>query len=134
MQPNEITLAVDEDNSGSGTTNHVYTRFEEYLNRAVYISGSHALSARDTLSLYRTLPKPSGNFKGVAKCALKFSQDILVDGVDGVSQLTSPIIVEVSMSVPVGATAAQCLIARQRAVTLLDNDTIMVALMEQQMI
>lgn len=134
MQPNEISLAVDEDNSGSGTTNHIYTRFEEFLNRAVYISSSHALDAKDTLSFYRTLPKPSGNFRGVAKTALKFSQDILVTGVDGTSQLTAPIIIEVSCSLPVGASASQALIARQRAVTLLDTDAIMVALMEQQMI
>lgn len=134
MQPNEITLAVDEDNSGVGTTNHVYTRFEEFLNRASYISGNHALGAKDTLGFYRTLPKTSGNFRGVAKTAVKFSQDIQVDGVDGTSQITAPIIIEVSMSLPVGATAAQALIARQRVVTLLDTDSVMVPLMEQQMI
>lgn len=134
MLADVITLAVDEDNSGSGTANHVYSRFETHLNRSSYISGNHALGARDTLTFYRTLPKSSGNFRGVAKGALKFSQDIVVDGVDGVSQITAPIIVEVSMSIPVGATPAQTLIARQRAITLLDDDTVMEPFVDQQMI
>lgn len=134
MQPNEIVLAVDEDNSGSGTTNHTFTRFEENLNRSVYISGDHLLDARDTLALYRTLPKVAGNFRGVAKTSLKFTKDVVVLGVDGVSNITAPIIVEVSMSLPVGATAANALIARQKVVTLVDTDTVMAPLMEQQMI
>lgn len=134
MQPNSITLSVDEQNDGVGPANHVYTRFEEYQNRAVYISASHSLSAKDTLSLYRTFPKTSGNFRGVGKTAFKFSTDILVDGVDGVSQLTSPIIVDVSFSIPVGATAAQVMLARQRALSLLDLDSVMIPLNEQLMV
>jgi hypothetical protein len=65
---------------------------------------------------------------------VKFSQDITVDGLDGVSQITAPIIVEVSVSLPVGATAADALIARQRVVALVDRDDIMTPLMEQLMI
>jgi hypothetical protein len=65
---------------------------------------------------------------------VKFSQDVEVAGVDGVSTLTSPIIVEVSFSVPVGATQAEQLIARQRAIALLDDDTIMVKLNDQLMV
>lgn len=133
MLDNVITLSVDEQNDGVGPVNHVYTRFEENLNRTTYIHSTHTLSAKDTLSFYRTLPKPSGNFKGVAKTATKFSKDITVLGADG-SNVTAPIIVEVSVSLPVGATAAQALIARQKAVSLLDLDAVMVPAMEQQMI
>jgi hypothetical protein len=133
MQSEEITLAVDELNDAN-TVNHVYSRFEEYQNRSVYIHSGHSLEARDTLSFYRTFPKVSGNFKGMAKSAVKFSQDVEVAGVDGVSTLTSPIIVEVSFSVPVGATQAEQLIARQRAIALLDDDTIMVKLNDQLMV
>lgn len=134
MQPNEITLAVDEENDGVGLANHVFSRFEEFQNRASYISAEHSLDSRDTLGLYRTLPKPSGNFRGVAKSAVKFSMDVVVTGVDGVSQITSPVIGEVSFSVPVGTSAADALIMRQRIVALMDRDDIMIALMEQLMV
>jgi len=133
MLDNTITLAVDELNTDS-TTNHVFDRFEEFSNRSVYIGENHALTARDTLSFYRSFPKASGNFKGVAKTAFKFTQDLVVDGVDGVASLTSPIICEVSFSVPVGVTAAEQMIARQRAIALLDDDDLMVALMNQLMV
>lgn len=134
MQPNTITLSVDEENDGVGPVDHVFTRFEEYQNRAVYIGSNHSMSTKDTMALYRTFPKPSGNFKGVTKTAFKFSKDLLVDGVDGVSQLTAPIIVDVSFSIPVGASHAQILIARQRALAMLDLDAIMTPLNEQLMV
>ena len=134
MQTDEITLSVDEENDGVGPVNHVYSRFEEYQNRAVYIGPNHSIPNRNTLGLYRTFPKVSGNFRGVSKSAVKFSQDISVTGVDGVSQLSAPIIVDVSFSIPVGATHAQILIARQRALALLDLDAVMTPLNEQLMV
>jgi len=133
MQADVITLAVDELND-TNTVNHVYSRFEEYQNRSVYTHSAHTLESKDTLSLYRTFPKSSGNFKGMAKSAIKFSQDVEVTGVDGITTLTSPIIVEVSFSIPVGATVAEQLIARQRAIAMLDDDTIMVKLNNQLMV
>lgn len=134
MQPNSITLSVDEENDGVGPVNHVFTRFEEYLNRSVYIGSDHTLSTKNTLGLYRTFPKPSGNFKGVAKTAFKFSQDVGVMGSDGTSTINAPIIIDVGFSIPVGATHAQILIARQRALALLDLDAIMTPLNEQCMV
>lgn len=134
MQPNEVTFAVDEENDGVGLANHVFTRFEEYQNRSKYIGANHTLTSRDTLDLYRTLPKTSGNFRGVAKTAVKFSKDFLVLGVDGVSQISAPLIVELSVSLPLGVSAADAMIARQRMLAALDRDDIMVPLMEQQMI
>lgn len=131
MQPNQITLAVDELND-TNTVNHVYDRYEEYLNRSVYIEDSmHSMAARDSLALYRTFPKVNGNFKGVQKTSFKFTKDILVDGVDGVSSLTSPVILEVSFSLPVGCTPAVALIARQKAIALLDTDALMAPLNDQ---
>lgn len=134
MLDNVITLSVDEENDGVGPVNHVFNRFEEYQNRSVYISMDHTIAAKDTLGLYRTFPKPSGNFRGVAKSAFKISKDISVTGVDGVSQLSAPIIVDVSFSIPVGATHAQVLLARQRALALLDLDAVMTPLNEQLMV
>jgi hypothetical protein len=133
MQPNEITLAVDEANDET-TVDHVYTRFEDYLNRSVYICADHELSSKNTLTLYRTFPKINGNFKGVSKSTVKFSTDYLVDGVDGVSQLTAPVIVEIGFSLPVGITSAQALLARQKVIAMLDDDDIMAALNDQLMV
>lgn len=134
MQPNEITLSVDEENDGVGPVNHVFTRFEEHLNRAVYIGPLHSMMARNTLTTYRTFPKISGNFRGVAKSAFKFSTDITVPGVDAETSITAPVIVEVSFSVPVGATAAQTMLYRQRALALLDLDAVMAPLNDSLMV
>lgn len=134
MQPNVITLAVDEDNSGSGTQDHVFTRFEEYQNRAVYIHSSHTVASRNSLSLYRTFPKQSGNFRGVSKLSVKFSVDATVPGADGVTTLKVPMIGEVSVALPVGVTDAGILVLRQKLVALLDRDDIMGPLMSQLMV
>lgn len=134
MQPNDITLPVDTENDGVGLENQVFTRFEEHLNRSLYIGPNHSMAGRNLLGLYRTHAKVNGNFRGVGKTSFKFTEDIIVAGVDGVSQLTSPIIVEVSFSIPVGATHAQILEARQRALALLDLDTVMTPLNEQLMV
>lgn len=124
MQPDVITLAVDVANNGS-TINFDFTRFEETINRTIYAGENHAINAKDTLALYRTAPKQSGNFKGVAKTSVKFTKDNVVLGVDGLAQLTSPLIVEVSFSVPVGVTNATVKEMRQRLIALLDQDTVM---------
>lgn len=130
MQTNEITLTVDELNDGVTTADvdHVFTRFDEYQNRSVYNGSTHTFESRDQLGLYRTFPKPNANFKGVRKSTVKFTKDIVVTGVDGVSSITSPIITEISFSIPVGATDAQILIERQKALALLDLDAVMTPL------
>lgn len=133
MQDNVITLAVDELNNDS-TVDYDFTRYDEYQNRSVYIGEDHDLASRDTLSLYRTLPKPAGNYKGNAKSSFKISKDYAVDGVDGIASLTAPLIVEVSFSIPVGIAAADRMIARQRAIALLDDDTFMESLTAQLMV
>lgn len=124
MQPNTITVAVDVANTGT-TTDFNFLRFDEFQNRSVYISESHDFASRDTLTLYRTFPKTSGNFRGVAKSAFKYSKDVIVTGVNGVDQITSPVIIEVSFAIPVTTASAVVTEMRQRAVGLLDLDTIM---------
>jgi len=123
MQPNVITLAVDVANNGTPVDTD-FTRFEEFQNRSVYVGDNHTLANRDQLSFYRTFPKASGNFPGVAKTAAKFTYDVVITGNDGVAQIVAPMIVEASFAFPVGTTAAQRLEMRQRAIALLDSDTI----------
>jgi hypothetical protein len=136
MQSNTITLSVDVDNDGGSTAavDKVFTRFDEYQNRSEYISGDHSLAARDKLSLYRTLPKTAGNFKGVAKSAVKFTQDYSVEGVDSTTTNVAPGIVDINFSFPVGMTPAQTLEMRMRAVALLLDDDVMAPLCDTLMV
>lgn len=124
MQPNSIILPVDKLNTGV-TTDETFGRYDEYQNRTIYTGDGHSLSSDNKLTMYRTFPKPSGNFKGVGKSSYKFTKDFTVLGVDGLAQLTAPLIVEVNFSIPVGISDADVLEARQRALALLDIDTIM---------
>lgn len=133
MQPNAIILAVDSLNNGT-THDEEFKRYEEYLNRSVYIGSAHTPDSRNSLALYRTFPTKSGNFKGVSKSSFKLTKDHAVAGADGVSILTSPIIMEVNFSVPVGVAAADVKLCRQRLIAMLDSDEICDALNIQLMV
>lgn len=132
MQPNTLTLGVDVANNAT-VVNETYTRYEEYQNRAVYIGANHLPDDRDTLSIYRTFPTKTGNFKGTAKSAVKFTKDVQVAAVDS-STITAPIILELSFSVPVGTSTADLVHARQRLLALIDTDSFMDSLNTQLMI
>jgi hypothetical protein len=45
--------------------------------------------------------------------------------VDSTTSITAPIITTISQSIPIGATPAEVLEERQKAIALLDSDTIM---------
>lgn len=129
MLSDTITLSVDLLNNGT-RTNQAYTRADEFQNRSVYEGPSHSLISKDTLTFYRTKPTKSGNFNGTAKSALKFSTDTSVPAVNVADTIVAPMIGEVSFSLPVGCTAAQVKILRQRMVAILDDDAVMVQLSE----
>lgn len=133
MQADQVSLSVDVANNGIPVA-EVFSRYEEFPNRATYIGDGHTPDSRNQFGLYRTFPSKSGNFKGVGKTALKFTQDIQVAGVDVASTLTAPMIAEVSFSLPVGATPADVKHIRQRVIAALDDDTVMDALNIQLMI
>lgn len=127
MLANEITLTVDETNDGATTADvdHVYRRFEENANRTDYIHGSdHQVGSRNQLQFYRTTPTRNGNFKGSRKTTFKFTTDVSVPGVDG-ETVVAPSIIEVKMSNPVGVTDADLMVQRQKALALLDLDSVM---------
>lgn len=133
MLPNTIVLAVDELNNGT-PVNETLSRFEENLNRTVYVGENHTVQTKDLATFYRTAPKPTGNFPGVAKTTVKFSRDLTVTGNDGISTIAAPAICEVSFSIPVGTSAADMLLLRQRVMALLDLDAVMVPFQTQLMI
>lgn len=129
MLSNTITLPVDPANNGT-VVNLVLNRYDEYQNRSIYNATGHTLAMRDTLSFYRTPVKKSGNFAGTAKSSAKFSKDYQVPGVDSATTITAPAIVDISFSFPVGMTAAQMKEVRQRAVALIDAETVIGPLTE----
>lgn len=132
MQSNQITLAVDTLNSGS-TTNQVYDRTEEQVNRSTYSGPGHTFASRNIMQFYRTLPVRSGSFLGAAKTSVKFTEDVTVPSSDG-EDTKFPLICEVSFSVPVGTSSAKTKELRQRALALLDTDAIMAALNDSAII
>lgn len=129
MQDNTITLAVDTANTGT-TTDKAFRRYSELQNKSTYIGPGHSLSNRNELAFFRTPPKANGNFKGMAKSAIKFTYDVDVEGTDNSTTNTAPIIIDISFSLPVGTTAADALLMRQHAVSILDMDAIMVKIHE----
>jgi hypothetical protein len=129
MLDNTITLSVDHDRDAT-PTDEDFTRFEEHINRSLYVGENHSVESRSTLTLTRSMPKVSGNFRGVKKTSAKFTQDLVVDGVDGSTTNVAPLILNLSISVPVGATAADCMHLRERMRAALDHQSIMTRLTE----
>lgn len=134
MQPNTITLSVDKLNDAVAPVSEDYERFEEFLNRSVYVGANHSPAARDTITLYRTFPTKNGNFNGVQKSAIKLSEDVSVVGVDSATTLTAPMIMEISFSFPVGVSAADQLAFRQRGLSTIDLDSVVTPLNNQLMV
>lgn len=122
-----ITLSVDVANNDVLVAQE-FTHFQNFGSRSAWQGANHTFTQRDELALYRTMPRPSDEFKGTRKTAFKFTVDVQVDHPDGVSKVTSPIILEVSASVPLGAEDAEPGLLkeiRQRAIALLDDDALM---------
>lgn len=122
IQPDSLSLSVDAANDGNPAT-ETYTRYSENENRSQYIGSAHVSEDRDMISLYRTFPNKSGNFKGVNKSAFKITVDQDVEGVDSSTTITAPAILEVSFSLPVGITDANAEHLRQKALALLDDSS-----------
>lgn len=129
MQPNTIVLPVDLANNGT-VVNQTFTRSEELVNRSTYRGPGNTLAVRNVAQLYRTLPKRTGAFLGACKTSVKFTRDITVLDAAGAS-VVAPLILELSFSVPVGASDADILALRQHGVAILDLDAVMIGLNSQ---
>lgn len=126
-QASTITLEVNEDNDDGSTSlvTKTFDRKESYNGRSLYTTNASTSLLRETLGLYATDPKPSGNILGTSKASVKTTLDVSVPGADGVAVYTRPLIWEVSVSVPLGATDADILAERMKMVTLLMDDSVM---------
>lgn len=119
MLDNTITLPVDEDNDGD-TTDIVAVRIDEYPQRSVYKLPEHTLARKSTLGFYRTPVKPSGNDLGVAKSAIKITEDVEVLNKIG-ETVVKPAIGNADFSFPVGISAAAAMKIRQRLIAVIDH-------------
>jgi hypothetical protein len=119
-QDNTITLSVDPLNDGN-PEDRVFTRWYPDTHRTIYNGPSHTLAAPEQMTLYRTLPKVTGNFLGTAKSACKFTFTVEVEDAEG-NSTTKPCIFEVSVSAPVGTPAATLVEGSQHVVAACDND------------
>jgi hypothetical protein len=120
MIPSAFTIAVDTLNNDT-TEDQLYERAEDYPGRSIYTGPNHSIELEDTLTFYRTQPKANGNFKGVGRTTVKSRRAHVVDGVDGVSQLTQVASAETAFSLPVGMTTAEKLEFRQHQIAVLDH-------------
>jgi hypothetical protein len=132
MQSNVISLTVDRLNDGVAPVTETLNRHEETVNRTTYVvDGTHTLTTRDQVQLYRTYPKRSGASRGTARSSIKITNDISVDNADGSGEIVLPLIIECSFSVPVGTLPATTLALRQRLISLLDDDTVAAGLIDE---
>lgn len=115
-----ITLPVDVANNGT-VVNQVIELFDAVTGRKEYHFPAHDFQTRDTAVFTRSLPKPNGNFAGTRKASFKLTKDATVAGVDPTTQVKAPGILEINSSLPVGLTAANALLLRQRAIAILDS-------------
>lgn len=72
-------------------------------NKVGYIGASKTVSVKDDVALMRTAPKASDVFSGVGRTTAKMSRTLTLTGA---KTLTGDAICEISVSVPVGYTAA----------------------------
>lgn len=136
MQPNSIVLDVntDGDDGTTATVPITFTRFDEYQNRSEYIAEDHTLASRNKLGMYRTFPKPNGNFRGMAKSAIKLTKDHAVPGIDATTTVVAPSIVDIGFSFPVGVTDESVVLELETAAALLHDTAVMYALTRTLMI
>lgn len=124
------TLHVDTANNGT-LTDEVISLFDAVPGRKEFHFPGHTFSSREQVVFSRSLPKPSGNFAGTRKTSFKITDDEIVDGVDPLTDVKVPGILEVNCSLPVGISSAAAKKMRQRVIAILDNDLLMEAFQER---
>lgn len=111
---------------GSGIDEAIlYYRGESDGGRSAYYGQNHDFQNREMLHLYRTRPRPSGNHNGTARCRLKFTHDLDVEGAVSEETVTRQMIADLNFGFPVGATAGDIEKILRQMASLLGNSTVM---------
>lgn len=121
MLDNTITIAFDAEADGS-PVNVVLTRDQEGADRSVY-TFPDAEEGDHNLVMSRVRPKPSANFKGMARNRMKLSKPQSVLGVDG-STITSPATGELNLAFPKGMSEEGKIAFLQELIAVATNATI----------
>lgn len=125
MQANNIILTVDTANDTLVMRDRDYTRIDKVGDTSSYIrKGTHTTEKRDVLNLVRTHARPSGNDRGVRKCAIRLTRDQEVANRDGSGVLVKPLICEVRFAIPEGTDKAQVTEIGQTILAALDRQDI----------
>lgn len=72
-------------------------------NAVGYVGPAHTQSVKDDLRIARVLPKPTAVFSGVGRTSAKLTRTLTLTGAE---TPTGDLIIEVSVSAPVGAAGA----------------------------
>lgn len=127
---NTLTLSVDELNSGT-PANVIYDLVEIDKDRVTWQGPAHQADNRDLLQMYRTDAKRSGNSRGSRKTKIKLTRDVSCPNADGSGNIKLPVIVELSVSNPLGHTTLNGVRGlRQTMLAILDNDTLSDSVMD----
>lgn len=125
MLSNTMTVTVDlSAASGLASEEVVFSRYEEQTNKTLYVGPNHLPSNRDVLQFARSFPTKVGAFKGIQKTSFKLTKDVSVVG-DASNTFVVPLILEVSLSLPVGTDSLLLERARKVAAELLIDSTLM---------
>jgi hypothetical protein len=126
---NDIVLSVDaaNDSNPANETFSLVSPFSE--GKSTWLKDGTMREDHDIVTFYGALPKRSGNFQGVYRSGIKATHGVEVEGVDSTTSLDSDIILNLSVSVPVGTATADLVLVRQRLIAALDDDTLMNDLM-----
>lgn len=68
-----------------------------------YVGPAQTLSVQDNIHLYRTAPKPTADFSGVARARVKLTRTLTLTGAKTTTGLGT---LDLSINVPVGAASA----------------------------
>lgn len=114
MLSNELSLVAD-----TGTT--VARRFEEQAHRTVYIFNGHTPLKPNHMTLYRSFAEKRGTDLGQEKRRVKFTETVKTVDAAG-NEVSKPLIIELSISTPVGQESAAVNIARKKVVGYINSD------------
>lgn len=117
MLSNELTLVADQ-------ATNVARRFEEQAHRTVYIFNGHTPLKPNHMTLYRSFAEKRGNDLGQEKRRVKFTETVTALDAAG-NEISKPVIIELSVSTPVGQESAAVNIARQKVVGYINSDAFM---------
>lgn len=118
MLTSPLVVPVDVLNNGT-IVNESYERRTPAESNFVGPAHNMVSGIVDELMVTTKLPKPSGTFRGNVRGYIKFHKTVVLD-----DDTTSKVIVETTITCPVGTPAADAKHLRQKMIGFLDSDAV----------